>query len=256
MSAPAAPAVAQIPTVGLSVELPAGVARWDLAVLLADVLDLHAGEVGLDEDKDLAGDADVVTLSAPDLTRMLIVSGAPDAVRLRLLVTAPDAEARGVLADALEELAVWADDAGVDGWRWTADGCAGWHCGGSSCLTPAVAPAWRVARWRRIAGRVFAELGMPVAYAIPATVALYVVARWTGSVRPGAGVLSRWVYDLGDAARSVPVALAAYAAGRLLLVVAALLDQPREGRLVEVRDAAGPVVLAVVGALLGAGWLR
>jgi hypothetical protein len=264
VTAPAAPATAHVPTLGMSVELPAVGDPRDLAAALAEWWDLPAGDIRVAGGSE-GGEPGALTVASDDLSRMLIMSVGPDVVRLRLLVTAPDAEARAALVDALDELAFWAARAGVDGWRWMADGCAGWHCawhcdGGLSCLAPPavpVAPVRRVARWRRVVGRVFAELGTASAYGTAAVVALYVVARWAGEHRPSAGadLLSHGIYDLGDPTRSVPIALAAYAAGRLLLVAAALLDPPRGGRLAEVRDAAGPVVLAAAGALLGWGWL-
>ncbi|WP_157735072.1 hypothetical protein [Pseudofrankia inefficax] len=236
-------------------ELPAAGDPWDLVVALAKAWDLDDATI------EGASERGALTVTSPDRSRVLIMATRSDVVRLRLLVTAPQAQARGVLADALEELGAWAAEAGVAGWRWKADGCAGWHCGGSSCLTAPdgpVAAAWRVAWWRRLVGRVLAELGMVSAYGVAASVALYVLVRWPGEKPPGAGawVGYRWMYAAGDPARSVPVALAAYAAGRLLLVAAALFDRPAQVRRAEVRAAVGPVVLAVTGALLGAGWLR
>lgn len=260
MTALAALVTAQEPTVGLSVEMPADVAPWDLVVLLAEVLDLHAGEVSMEAHGLEVGDPTALaTVSSEDLARMLIVSAAPDAVRLRLIVTAPDEQARAVLAGVVDELIGWATANRVTGWRWTSDGCTGWHwggptCGGPTCLaeTSASRP---VGRWRRWTASTLGWAGAAFVAFGPVAVVMAMAAHRLGLTTPTAlnTVLAGWPYA-SDPARGVPLALAAYAAGRLLDLAAVMIDPPVD-RLTALRASVAPVVLATVAALLGWGWL-
>lgn len=118
--------------VHLAVEMPADVAPWALVVAVAGPAGLDTGTVDTPTRAALAA-GDDTTLTVTAAGRTLTVSAARDALRLRLEVTGRDG--RRVLADVVDAVAEWAELADVT-WRWTADGCAGWHCGAAGCLPP------------------------------------------------------------------------------------------------------------------------
>jgi hypothetical protein len=257
--------------VEIRIEILAPVRVWDLFACLATAADVAEADHELTETAAGVSLSLSVMRAGPvhELDLVVEETARPTVVPVQVVVRAAgerDAVHR-LHAELVDAAGDWLEHRLPAGsWRWTSEACLaeGWHCGRAAptCLVAGEmpAPAGRVRRLRRAVAWLV-DLVALVLRQLPAAVvfagALARIACTHGvQLHHTHSVVGRMVLAAGRPAMGVMVLVAAYAAARILTVVAVGLDrQPGEAPVrVVARAALEPVALAVAVLVLGAGW--